>query len=110
MARPSTTQLPCNEADIVLALKRRQIISINLSAATYNVPESTLRDRLARKAARCGFQPNSRKLTNPKEGAIIKHVLVLDSHGFLPSLNDVQYMANKLLAKRSAHALATELC
>jgi hypothetical protein len=43
-----------------------------------------------------------KKLTNPKEEAIIKHVLDLDSRGFPPSLNDVRYMANKLLAERGA--------
>jgi hypothetical protein len=73
MAQPSTTRLPCNEANIVLAisaLKRKQISSVNYAAATYNVPEATLRDRLAGKAARRDYQPNSRKLTNPKEEAI----------------------------------------
>jgi hypothetical protein len=105
MAQPSTTRLPCNEANIVLAisaLKRKQISSVNYAAATYNVPEATLRDRLAGKAARRDCQPNSRKLTNPKEEAIIRHVLNLNSRGFPPSLNDVRYMANKLLAERGA--------
>jgi hypothetical protein len=43
-----------------------------------------------------------KKLTNPKEEAIIKHVLDLDLRGFPPSLNDVRYIANKLLAERGA--------
>jgi hypothetical protein len=43
-----------------------------------------------------------KKLTNPEEEAIIEHVLDLDSRGFPPSLNDVRYMANKLLAERGA--------
>ena len=105
MAQPNTTQLPCNEADILLAisaLNKRQIASVNRAASTYNVPESTLRDRLAGKAARRDCQPKSKKLTKPKEEAIIKHVLNLDSQGFPPSLDNVRYIANKLLAKRSA--------
>lgn len=43
-----------------------------------------------------------KKLTNPEEEAIIEHVLDLDSRGFPPSLNNVRYMANKLLAERGA--------
>jgi hypothetical protein len=105
MAQPSTTQSPCNEAAILLAISainNRQIPNVCRAAATYNVPESTLRDRLAGKASRRDCQPNMKKLTNPKEEAIIKHVLDLNLRGFLPSLNDVRYMANKLLAKRGA--------
>ena len=105
MAQPPTTQLPCNEANILLAisaLNRRQIRNVCQAAATYNVPKSTLRDQLAGKAARRDCQPNLKKLANPKEEAIIKHVLDLNAQGFLPSLDNVQYIANKLLAKRSA--------
>jgi hypothetical protein len=43
-----------------------------------------------------------KKLTNSKEEAIIKHVLDLDSRGFPRSLDDVRYIANKLLAERGA--------
>ena len=103
MAQPPTTQLPYNEANIllaILALNRRQIPNICRAAATYNVPESTLRDRLAGKPARHDCQPNIKKLTKSKEEAIIKHVLDLDAQGFPPSLDNVRYMANKLLAKR----------
>jgi hypothetical protein len=47
MAQPSTTQSPCNEAAIllaILAINNRQILNVCRAAATYNVPESTLRD------------------------------------------------------------------
>jgi hypothetical protein len=43
-----------------------------------------------------------KKLTNSEEEAIIKHVLDLNSREFPPSLNDVRYITNKLLAERSA--------
>ena len=105
MAQPNATQSRCNEANIVLAisaLNRRQIRNVNRAAATYNVPESTLRRRLARTTLQRNCQPNIKKLASSKEEAIIKHVLNLDLQGFPPSLNNVQYIANKLLAKRSA--------
>jgi hypothetical protein len=105
MAQPSTTRLPRNEANILLAisaLEQRQISSVNQAAATFNVPQSTLSDQLAGKPARSNCQPNSKKVTALEEEVIIRHILDLDSRGFPPSLNNVRAMANKLLAKRGA--------
>jgi hypothetical protein len=97
--------LPCNEADILLAISaidRGQIQSINRAATTYNVPQSTLSDRLAGKPARGDCQPNSKKLTKLEEEAIVEHILDLDSRGFPPSLDAVRHMADKLLDERGA--------
>ena len=55
IVQPNTTELPCNEADIllaILAINSRQIRTARQAAATYNVPKSTLYDRLARKPSR----------------------------------------------------------
>jgi len=105
MAQPPTTRLPCNEADIllaILALEQRRISSVNLAAAVYNVPQSTLADRLAGRPARRNCKPNLKKLTKLKEEVVIKHILDLNSRGFSPSLNAVREIADKLLATRSA--------
>ncbi len=105
MAQPSTTQLPCNEANILLAisaLNQGQIQSVNKAAATFNVPQSTLHNRLARRRAQRNCQPNLKKLTKLEEEAIIKHVLDLNLQGFAPSLTAVREMANKLLSARGA--------
>jgi len=105
MAQPNTAQLPHNEDDILLAisaLEKRQVRNVREAAATYNVPESTLRDQLAGMPARRDCQPTSKKLTKPEEEAIIRHILNLNSRGFPPSLTAVRVVANKLLAKRGA--------
>jgi len=50
MAQPATTQLPYNEADILLAISAintTQIPSNRHAAATFNVPKTTLRRRRA---------------------------------------------------------------
>jgi hypothetical protein len=83
-----------------------QIPNVCRAAATYNVPESTLRYQLAGKATQRDCQPNLKKLINPKEEAITKHVLDLNSRGCPPSLKDVQYIANKLLAERGAQPVS----
>ena len=50
MAQPNTAQLPYNEAGILLtlsAINTKQIQSVNRAAATFNVPEATLREQRA---------------------------------------------------------------
>jgi hypothetical protein len=105
MAQPATTQLPCHEADIVLALSAintAQIQSGRRAAAIFNVPESTLRSRRAGTRARRDCTANSKKLTKLEEEVIIEHILDLDLRGFAPTLEAVRQMADKLLAARAA--------
>ena len=105
MAPPNTTQLPYNEADVVLAvsaINTGQIKSVRRAAATFNVPETTLRRRLNGTQSRHDCQPKSKNLTKLEEEVVIEHILDLDSRGFAPSLDAVRDMANKLLAERRA--------
>ena len=105
MAQLTTTQLPYNEGDILLAISSidtTQIPSARRAAAIFNVPETTLRNQHAGKPTRRDCEPNSKKLTKLEEEVIIRHILDLDTRGFAPTLGAVQDMADKLLAKRSA--------
>lgn len=105
MPQLPTTQSRYNEADMllaILAINQQQIRSVNRAAATFNVPETTLRDRRAGIAARRDCQPLSKKLTKLEEEVIIKHILDLDSRGFAPTLRAVRDMADKLLAERGS--------
>ena len=52
--------------------------------------------------ARYDYKPNLKKLTKLKEGVIVKHILNLDSRGFLPILPTIREMANRLLTERDA--------
>ena len=72
------------------------------AAATYDVPEPTLRKRRAGIPSRRDCEPNSKKLTKLEELVITQHVLDLDSRGFPPRLGAIRDMANFLLAKRAA--------
>lgn len=105
MAQPTQIRLPYNEADIslaILAMNQNQIQSVNHAAATFNIPESTLRSRRAGTTARRDCEPKSKKLTKLEEEVIVEHILDLDTRGFAPTLGAVRDMANKLLAERSA--------
>ena len=73
----------------------------------YNVPENTLRSRLAGVTLRRDYQPKSKKLTEPEEEVIIRYILDLDLRGFPPTINAIRFMANKLLAERGAELVST---
>jgi hypothetical protein len=97
--------MPSNEADIQLAIaaiSTSQIRAVSRAAATYNVVESTLRNRRASKPAQRDCQPNSKKLTTLEEEVVIRNILHLDQREFAPTYAAVRNIANTLLAQRSA--------
>jgi hypothetical protein len=91
------------EAQIQLAikaLKQDATLTIYRAAATYNVPERTLRRRRAGTPYRRDCAPKSMALGGSEEVAIIKHALKLSKQGYPPRLADVEEMANSLLTIR----------
>ena len=91
------------EARIILALEAIQNddqISLRAAAKLYEIPFSTLRDRHAGRPARRDIAPNSKKLTQSEEEAIVQYVLELVARSFPPRLRGVEDMANHLLCVR----------
>ncbi len=91
---------PSKEARLLLALEAIQNnkkLSIRAAAKLYNVPEATLRHRRASRTARRNTPPNSKKLTQSEEEAVVQYVLELGSRSFLPRLRSVEDIANQLL-------------
>ncbi len=84
----------------VNALRTRPKLSIRRAAGIYDVPFTTLRDRMHGTPSRLNIQPNSRKLTEIEEIVIVRHILDLDSRAF-PRISDVEDMANRILADRN---------
>ncbi|KAF7569578.1 hypothetical protein PtrM4_119930 [Pyrenophora tritici-repentis] len=80
---------------------RDRIQGTRNAAVVYNVAETTLRRRRAGVPARRDCQPNSRKLIQKEEEAIINHIVSLDQRGFAPTYAAIRDMADKLLATRS---------
>ena len=106
MALPPRVQASYTESGLILAsvaIDRQQMQSSRRAASTYRVPKSTLDDQRARKLARCGCQPNSKKLTQLEEEVIVNYILNLDLCGFAPMYAAVHDMANRLLAARGAN-------
>ena len=84
------------------AIKRDRNLSIRAAAKTYDVPYTTLQNRLRGRCARQDTRPNSLKLDVLEEKCILQYILDLDTRGFPPKLADVEEMANVLLAERDA--------
>ena len=94
-----------NESDIQLAIRVHQRdphISILKLSKIYQVPNTTLRDRINGKPARRNIIANSRKLTVFEEEAIVSFIIDLDARSFPPRYSYVEDMANRLLAERDA--------
>ena len=86
----------------IQAMERDPKLSARAAATIYGVPRSTLGTRLAGTTPRRDSPPNSRKLTELEESAIVQYILDLDSRAFPPRLHQVEDMANQLLTNRDA--------
>ena len=103
MPLPNQAKLSNQEGRILLAIqsiKEGHIQSIRASAMSYDVPYTTLYERLNGKAPRRDSTPKSRKLTSYEESALVQYILDLDSRGFPPRPQAVQEMADLLLSER----------
>jgi hypothetical protein len=92
-----------DEGRVILALQALQNdknLSVSAAAKIYNVNRMTLARRRAGKPARCNTTPNSRKLTQSEEKAIVQYVIELIARAFPPRLRGVEDMANQLLRVR----------
>jgi hypothetical protein len=93
------------EARVILALEALQNdkkLSLRAVAKLYNVPVTTLYDRRAGRPARRDTTPNSRRLTDSEEKAIVQYIIDLSARSFPPRLRGVEDMANQLLRVRDA--------
>jgi helix-turn-helix, Psq domain/Tc5 transposase DNA-binding domain len=91
------------EARIILAIKAictTKKLSRLCAARIYNVPYSTLTDRMNGCTVRAELQPPTKKLTQLEEESLSLYILDLDSRGFAPWLASVEDMANYLLETR----------
>lgn len=82
------------------AIQKDQIASVREAARRFNVPEATLRRRLAGHTNRHDTRANNHKLTETEEYTLLQWILSMDSRGAAPSPTAVREIANILLAQR----------
>lgn len=84
----------------IQAIQRDKKLSRRCAAQIYNVPESTLCDRINGKTPKAEVHPKAHRLTITKEEAIVKYVLDLDMRELPSRLAGIEDMANLLLSRR----------
>ena len=82
------------------AIKRDKNLSVRVAAKTYDVPYTTLQNRMRGRCARHDTRPNSLKLDVLEENCILQYILDLDTRGIPLKLTDVEEMTDLLLAER----------
>jgi hypothetical protein len=93
------------EARIILAieaLRTTQKLSRRRAAAIYDIPLTTLHDRMTGITPKASSVNARLNLTTIEEDVIVQYILDRDSRGFSPRVADVGDMANLLLRKRDA--------
>jgi hypothetical protein len=98
------------EGRIQLAIKAYQnaeIPSIRGTARVFDVPERTLRRRLAGVPFRQVTRANSHKLTPEEEQSLLQWILSMDMRGSAPRPSMVRDMANILLRERNGQPVGT---
>jgi hypothetical protein len=103
MSQLRNTQRTYNEGNIQLAIldiNSHQFQSNARAAAIYNVPRRTLVDRRAGRRSRRDCEPNSKRLTNLEEEAIVQRILEESLRGIPPLKANVRDMADRLLRER----------
>jgi hypothetical protein len=87
----------------IQAIKNHTIASIREAARVFDVPRTTLQDRLKGAIHKPIQRPNNMKLNPIEEDSLENWILDLDSRGKAPSHTMVKDMANILLAERLHH-------
>ena len=81
----------------IQAFKNREISSIREVARRFNIPRSTLQDRLCGHQQRAISRANLSKLTEIEEESLEKWILSMDLRGAAPRPSIVREMADLLL-------------
>ena len=103
MAQNTRQKAIQQEGRLVLAvdaLKKGQITKIREAAHLYDVPRSTLRDRLRGCVDRTSAYANGLRLTRTEEDSLKKWIASLALRGAAPRPSAIRIMADILLSKR----------
>jgi predicted amidohydrolase YtcJ len=90
--------------EVLQVITPPQELSLRRAAAAYNVPETTLRRRHARKMPQRDTRPKSSNLQKTEEEALRQYIKKLYAQGFAPTLHSVEDVANQLRAARGDKA------
>jgi predicted HTH domain antitoxin len=81
----------------ISAINKGEITSLRRAVEIFNVPYSTLRDRIKGKQYRIEQRANSHRLSKNEEASLVKWILSRDARGVAPRPFHVAEIANILL-------------
>ena len=87
------------------ALRSGQIRSIRKAAAAFDVPKSTLHERVKGGGTRQQAQVGNRKLSLTEEAALIQWIQSMDDRGMSPTIGYIRQMADLLVRERTSSVL-----
>jgi hypothetical protein len=100
-SEPDLGLLPEKRLDLAIqAFNSGQVASIRAASRLYEVPYTSVHNRLNGLTTRHNAQVNNRRLTSTEEKTLIQRIKLLDDNGFSPTLPFVRNMANLLLQQR----------
>ena len=82
------------------AIRSSKKLSCRAAAKLYNVPETTLRNRMKGRTSITEYRPATHALTEIEEEVVVQYILSLDLRGFPPLIGDVAAIANNILTSR----------
>jgi CMP-N-acetylneuraminic acid synthetase len=94
-----STQKEGRIALAIQAFKQGQFKSLLAATQAYDVPYSTVYERVNGHPARRDLRPPNQKLTDTEESTLVQWILSIDERGLLLRADSVQQMANLLLQK-----------
>jgi Tc5 transposase DNA-binding domain/helix-turn-helix, Psq domain len=103
MASTPDIQLLQKEAQLLLAkqaFQKNQVSSVSKAANLYDIPRTSLQERLNGRLPLSASNSQKRKLSPSEEHALIQWILDLDRRGFPPQIINVRRMADLLLSAR----------
>ena len=95
---------PSKETRVILAIEAIQTsknLSRRAAAKLYDIPESTIHDRMNSRPAAQEYRPVAQNLTEIEKEVVVQYILNLDSRGFPPSIDSVRAMADHILASQN---------
>jgi hypothetical protein len=88
------------------ALDSGQIRSIRSAATTFDIPSTTIHNRLRGRVPRQEAQVTNRKLSSTEEEALVQWIDSMDQRGMSPSFSYIRQMADLLIFERGSMVLA----
>jgi hypothetical protein len=88
------------EARILMAieaLRSNSKLRVRKAATTYDVPPTTLRNRMTSTTFQAEYRLQGRLLDELEEKVLLEHIVNLDNRGFSPKIEGVEDIANYIL-------------